>query len=120
MVRENEGRTALLELSFAFMGVLKLVGLETGMFRRWGISPRAMRRIGVVETAGALMVANDKTRLLGAAGLSAISAMMLAVEMRNREVELVLPRLALTGLALVTALGARNAAVAGNRLARRA
>ncbi len=40
MLRENEGRTALLELSFAFMGVLKLLGLETRMFRRWGMSPR--------------------------------------------------------------------------------
>ena len=110
MMRENEGRTALVELSFAFMGVLKLVGLETGMFRRWGISPRYMRRIGAVEAAGAIMVANDKTRVLGAAGLSAISAMLLAVELRNREVELILPRLVLTGLALATALAARNSA----------
>ena len=55
MVRENEGRTALLELSFAFMGVLKLLGLETRLFRRWGMSPRAMRRIGMIETAGAML-----------------------------------------------------------------
>ncbi len=110
MLRENEGRTALVELSFAFMGALKLLGLETRMFRRWGISPRSMRGIGVVETAGAIMVANDKTRVLGAAGLAAVSAMMLAVEMRNREVELILPRLGLTCLAFATAAAARNSA----------
>ncbi len=68
-----------------------------------------MRRIGAIEAGGALMVANENTRLLGAAGLAAISAMMLAVEMRNREVELVLPRLALTGLAMRTAMAGRNA-----------
>ena len=108
MPRENEGRTALVELSFAFMGVLKLLGLETRMFRRWGISPKYMRRIGAFETAGAMMVARDETRLLGAAGLSALSVMMLAVEVRNRETELVLPRLALTGLAIVTMIAARD------------
>ena len=108
MPRENEGRTALVELSFAFMGVLKLVGLETRMFRRWGISPKYMRRIGAMEAAGAVMVANDNTRLLGATGLAALSAMMLAVEVRNRETELVLPRLALTGLAILTAVAARD------------
>ncbi len=117
MLRENEGRTALLELSFAFMGVLKLLGLETRMFRRWGVSPRYMRRIGAIEAGGAMMVANENTRLLGAAGLSAISAMMLAVELRNREVELVLPRLALTGLAVLTAVAARNALRAPGRQA---
>ena len=108
MVRENEGRTALVELSFAFMGALKLLGLETRLFRRWGLTPRSMRRIGAVEAAGAVMIANEATRLLGAAGLSAISAMMLAVEIRNRETELILPRLVLTGLVIATAVGARN------------
>ena len=117
MVRENEGRIALVELSFAFMGALKLLGLETRMFRRWGISPRSMRRIGAVETAGAIMVANDRTRVLGAAGLSAVSAMMLAVELRNREVELILPRLALTCLAFATALAAGNSVRAKMRQA---
>jgi hypothetical protein len=109
MVRENEGRTALLELSFAFMGVLKLLGLETRLFRRWGMSPKSMRRIGLIETAGAILVAKPETRPIGAAGLAAISALLLAVELRNRETELVLPRLVLTGLAVRTALGARNA-----------
>ncbi len=108
VMRENEGRTALVELSFAFIGALKLLGLETRMFRRWGLSPRSMRRVGAVEAAGALMVAHEKTRVLGAAGLSAISLMMLAVELRNREVELILPRVVLTGLAVATALAARN------------
>ena len=108
MVRENEGRTALLELSFAAMGVLKLAGLQTRMFRRWGISPRHMRRVGAIEAAGALMVANPGTRLLGAAGLSCISALMLAVEIRNREAEFILPRLALTALAVVTTIATRN------------
>ena len=112
MIRENEGRTALLEMSFAFMGVLKLLGLETRLFRRWGISPRAMRRIGLVEAAGAVLVAKPETRTIGAAGLAAISALLLAVELRHRETELVLPRLALTGLALTTALAARNARAA--------
>ena len=108
MPRDNEGRTALVELSFAFMGVLKLLGLESRMFRRWGLSKSAMRRIGALETGGAMMVAYKDTRLLGAVGLSALSAMMLAVEMRNRETELVLPRLALTGLVVATALAARD------------
>ncbi len=108
MLRDNDGRTALLELSFAFMGVLKLVGLERRLFRRWGMSARSMRRIGMVETAGALLVAKPETRQIGAAGLAAISTLLLAVELRNRETELVLPRLALTGLAIVTAMAARN------------
>ncbi len=109
MVRENEGRTALLEMSFAFMGVLKLLGLERRLFKRWGMSSRSMKRIGVVETAGALMVAKPETRALGAAGLTAISVLLLAVELRNRETELVIPRLLLTALALRTALAANSA-----------
>ncbi len=109
MVRENEGRTALLELSFAFMGVLKLLGLERRLFQRWGMPPRSMRRIGLAETAGAMLVANPGTRPLGAAGLAAISTLLLAVELRNRETELVIPRLLLTGLAFRTAIAARNA-----------
>ena len=109
MVQENAGRTAALEISFAAMGVLKLLGMETRLFRRWGMTPRAMRRIGLVETAGAFMVANDGTRSIGAAGLAAVSAMMLAVELRNKEAELILPRLIVTVLALRTAMagGAR-------------
>ena len=112
MLRENEGRTALLELSFAFMGLLKLLGLERRLFRRWGLSPLAMRRIGVVEAGGAMLVAKPETRAIGAAGLAAISALLLAVELRNRETELVLPRVALTGLALATALAARKPRIA--------
>ena len=108
MLRENEGRTALLELSFAFMGVLKLLGLETRMFRRWGISPKHMRRVGAMEAAGAVLVAKPETRLIGAAGLTAISALMLAVELRNRETELILPRLVLTVLAGAVTVAARN------------
>ena len=108
MLRENEGRTALVELSFAFMGTLKLLGLEARLFRRWGLTPRQMRHVGMIETTGALMVARPQTRLLGAAGLAAVSSIMLYMELRNRETELVLPRLAITGLALVTAVAARN------------
>ena len=74
------------------------------MFRRWGMTPRQMRRIGLVETAGAFLVANDGTRPIAAAGLTVMSAMMLAVELRNRETELILPRLAVTLLALRTAM----------------
>ena len=117
MLRENEGRTALVELSFAFMGALKLLGLESRLFRRWGMTSRQMRHVGAIETAGALMVAKPETRLLGAAGLAAVSSIMLYMEVRNRETELVLPRLALTGLALVTALAARQA---GRTVARQA
>lgn len=104
MVEEKPGRTAALEISFATMGVLKLLGLERRLFRRWGMTPRQMRRIGVVEVAGAFMVANEGTRPVGAAGLAAISAMMLAVEWREGEAELILPRLAVTLLALRTAM----------------
>ncbi len=104
MVQEKQGRTALLEISFAAMGVLKLVGLERRLFRRWGMTPREMRRIGVVETAGAFMVANDATRPIGAAGLAVISAMMLARELREGEAELILPRLVVTLLAIRTAM----------------
>ena len=67
-----DGAASLLGLSFAFMGVLKLAGLEQGMFRRWGLTPRQMRVVGVAETAGALMVARRETRTLGAAGLTAL------------------------------------------------
>ncbi len=70
MVQENPGRTAALEVSFAAMGVLKLVGLERGMFRRWGMTSRQMRRIGLLETAGAFAVANEGTRPIAAAGLA--------------------------------------------------
>ena len=104
MTRDNEGRLALLEVSFAIMGVLKILGLEARLFRRWGLSSRNMRRIGMIETAGAMMVADERTRPIGAAGLAAISALMLAAELRNREAELVLPRLAVTALAASVAL----------------
>ena len=104
MTRENEGRLALLEVSFAIMGVLKILGLEARLFRRWGLSPRHMRRIGVIETAGALLVADERPRPIGAAGLAAISALMLAAELRHREGELVLPRLAVTALAASVAI----------------
>lgn len=109
MVQEHEGRTAALEISFAAMGVLKLVGLESRMFRRWGMTKRQMRRIGMMETAGAFLVANEGTRPIAAAGLAVMSAMMLAVELRNRETELILPRVAVTLLAVRTAMagGAR-------------
>lgn len=102
----KDGRASLLGLAFAFTGVLKLAGLERRMFRRWGLSARQMRMVGIVETAGALLVAKRETRTLGAAGLTAISAMMLAIEARNGEVELVLPRL---GLLLVAAREAAKA-----------
>jgi hypothetical protein len=104
MVQEKPGRTAALELSFAFMGLLKLLGLETRLFRRWGMSPRAMRRIGTVELLGAFLVANEGTRPIAAAGLAAISSMLLATELRNHEAELILPRAAVTLLALRTAM----------------
>ncbi len=90
------------------MGVLKLLGLETRMFRRWGMTSRQMRRIGLMETAGAFLVANEGTRPIAAAGLAVMSAMMLAVEVRNRETELVLPRLAVTALAIRTAMAGGN------------
>lgn len=102
----KDGRASLLGLAFAFMGTLKLAGLERQMFRRWGLSTRQMRMVGLVETAGALLVANRETRTLGAAGLAAMSAMMLAVEARNGEAELVLPRL---GLLLVAVREAAKA-----------
>ena len=105
MVRNNEGRLALLEVSFALMGLLKVLGLEARLFRRWGISTRQMRRIGLMETAGAMLVADERTRPIGATGLAALSTLMLAAELRNREAELVLPRLALTGLAASVAYG---------------
>jgi hypothetical protein len=108
MARDNEGRIALLELSFAFMGALKLLGLETRLFRRMGLTPRQMRHVGMIETAGALMVANEGTRTLGAVGLAGVSALMLVAELRSHEAELVLPRLALTGLAARTAFAARS------------
>lgn len=102
----KDGRASLLGLAFAFMGVLKLTGLERRMFRRWGMSSRQMRMVGMVETAGAMLVVHRETRTLGAAGLAAMSAMMLAVETRNGEAELVLPRL---GLLLVAAREAAKA-----------
>ncbi len=105
MVRNNEGRLALLEVSFALMGLLKVLGLEARLFRRWGISTRQMRRIGLMETAGAMLVADERTRPIGATGLAALSTLMLAAELRNREAELVLPRLVLTGLAASVAYG---------------
>ena len=95
----TDGRAAVLGMSFAFMGVLKLLGLETGMFRRWGMSPGQMKVVGVVETAGAMMVASRQTRPLGAAGLAALSAIMLVIEARNGEAELVVPRLGLLVMA---------------------
>jgi hypothetical protein len=106
MLRENDGRTALVELSFVVMGGLKLLGLETRLFRRMGLSTRSMRGLGLIEAGGALLVAKPETRAVGAAGLAAVSTMMLAVELRNRETELVLPRLALTVLAGLTAIAA--------------
>ena len=102
----QDGRASLLGLSFAFMGVLKLVGLERGMFRRWGMTSRQMRVVGVAETAGALLVARRETRTLGAAGLAGLSALMLVVEARNGEAELVLPRLGLLVVAIREAIDA--------------
>ena len=109
MARNDEGRLALLEISFALSGLLKILGLEARLFRRWGLSTRQMRRIGMMETAGAMLVANERTRPIGATGLAAISALMLAAELRHHEAELVLPRLALTGLAASVAFGAVSA-----------
>ena len=109
MTRNDEGRLALLEISFALSGLLKLLGLEARLFHRWGISTRQMRRIGALETAGAMLVANERTRPIGAAGLAAVSALMLAAELRHREAELVLPRLAITALAASVAMGAFSA-----------
>ena len=86
--------------------MLKLVGLERRLFKRWGMSSRSMKRIGLIETAGAVMVARPETRPIGAAGLAAISALLLVVELKNRETELVIPRLLLTGLAVRTAIAA--------------
>ncbi len=103
MLRENEGRTVLLELSFAFMGLIKILGLEAPSFRRLGLSPKQTRRIGAMESVGALMVAHEDTRRIGAAGLAAVSALLLAVEVRDREFGLLLPRLVLTGLAIAAA-----------------
>ena len=107
--RNDEGRLALLEVSFALSGLLKLLGLEARLFQRWGLSTRQMRRIGLMETAGALLVANERTRPIGATGLAAISALMLGAELRHREAELVLPRLVITGLAASVALGTFSA-----------
>lgn len=109
VARNDEGRLALLEVSFALSGLLKLLGLESRLFRRWGLSSRAMRRIGLMETAGAMLVANERTRPIGATGLAAISALMLAAELRNREAELVLPRLVITGLAASVAFSTFSA-----------
>ena len=102
--KTKEGRAALLGLSFAFMGVLKLLGLERAMFRRWGMSSRQMRTVGVIECAAAMMVAKRETRPLAAAGLTVMSAMLLAVEAGNGEAELVLPRLGLLVIAAREAL----------------
>ncbi|WP_158744746.1 DoxX family protein [Acidisphaera sp. L21] len=116
MLRENEGRTALVELSFTIMGLMKLLGLQTRLFRRMGLPPRSMRKFGLFEAGGAMLVANPETRAIGGAGLAAISAMMLVVELRSREAELVLPRLALTALAAMIAVSAcRSRAVSARQ-----
>ncbi len=109
MARNDEGRLALLEVSFGLSGLLKVLGLEARLFRRWGLSTRQMRRIGLIETVGAMLVANESTRPIGATGLALLSALMLAAELRHREAELVLPRLALTGLAASVAFGSMAA-----------
>lgn len=108
MVQDNDGRTALLGLSFAVMGALKLTGLEARLFRRWGLSRRQMQHVGAIEALGAALVSRPDTRPLGAAGLTAVSALMLAVELRHRETELVLPRLALLALAVATFVGSAS------------
>lgn len=104
MTNKQDGRAALLTGSFALMGALKLLGLERPLFQRWGYGRRDMRLVGAAEAAGAALVANPETRVLGAAGLAAVSAIMLGVETRNGDALLALPRGALLLVALATAL----------------
>ncbi len=106
MTRTNdEGRAALLGLSFAAMGLLKLLGLEARIFRRWGLSNRQLRHVGLAELGGAALVSARETRSIGAAGLAGLSAVMLAAEIRNHEVELVVPRTLLLLVAIGAAIG---------------
>lgn len=75
----------LLGLGFAAAGSGKL-GEQHGyrrLFRRWGWSARAMRLVGLAEILGGLLVANARTRKIGAALLTATSGSVLSAELRH-------------------------------------
>ncbi len=87
MMRENDGRTALLELSFAFMGCSSCSAWRpacsgVGACRRGRCAASAWWR----PPARCWWRKTD-TRPIGAAGLAAISALLLAVELRDRETD---------------------------------
>lgn len=80
----------LLGLGFIGAGAGKL-GNQHGyhrLFRRWGWSTREMRLVGAAEIVGGLLVATPPTRKLGGTILTAVSATVLAAELRHGDGEL--------------------------------
>ena len=65
------------------------------MFREWGWSEQQMRLIGAAELSGGTLLAAETTRQLGGALLALASTAVLAAELRHRDADRALPRLAL-------------------------
>jgi uncharacterized membrane protein YphA (DoxX/SURF4 family) len=86
----------LLGLGFVITGTDKLFGMRAyrRMFRELGWSERDMRLIGTAELAGGTLLVAGATRLLGGALLAGASVAVLGSELRHRNANRALARLA--------------------------
>lgn len=101
----------LFGLAFVITGTDKLFGLRAyrRMFRQWGWSEQQMRLIGAAELGGGTLLAAETTRPLGGLLLAVASTAVLAAELRHRDADRALPRLALL-VGIVTAAWPRRSA----------
>ena len=98
--------------AIAIAGSDKIAGYGyDGMFRHLGWSRRAVQAASSAETLGGMMMVAPATRRLGGLLVTAVSATLLASEMRHGDAKLAIPRAAvmLAGLAALLVPGRRPA-----------
>ena len=95
----------LLSLGFGLSGYGKLMAMkpQRDSFRSWGWPDDIMLIVGGLELGGAVLMANRRTRHIGAATVTATSVAMLAAELEHGQEPLTPARVALL-LATATAL----------------
>ncbi len=98
--------------AIAIAGSDKLAGYGgyDKMFRHLGWSRTARQAVSSVETAGGLLMVAPGTRRLGGLLVTAVSAALLASEMRHGDIRLALPRAVVMAAGLAALLVPKQAA----------
>ena len=100
----------LLTVVFVYVGVAKVTGRWTGLFRHWGYPPFAAPAVGVIEILAGLALLVPRSRRVAAGILVAVMLGAVATHLIHGEVVRIILPLVLSGFALVIGRGSGSAA----------